>query len=158
MTFSDGMRGAFAGALGGVVGGAIKLACEAVVPPRSPDRKPPPGVLVADIVRRTDGRELSDDEIERAASSVHWVFSVLTGALYGAVVEWKPGVEKAEGIPLGLALWIGLHEIALPILHATPPVANIPASEHVNECVTHGAYGFGVERTRRALRPLLDPV
>jgi uncharacterized membrane protein YagU involved in acid resistance len=44
------------------------------------------------------------------------------------------------------------------LLRATPPLRELPISEQVNEFITHCAYGFSVERTRRALRPLLEPV
>jgi uncharacterized membrane protein YagU involved in acid resistance len=158
MSPSNALRGACAGALGGIVGAAVKLACEAVVPPRPPGREPPPGILAADLRRSIDGRELSADEKQRAAMSAHWLFSVLSGALYGALLETNVSIAALEGAPLGFALWLGLHEIALPLLHATPPLRELPLSEQLNEFVTHGLYGFSVERTRRAFRPLLDPL
>jgi putative membrane protein len=157
MMLSNGIRGAIAGAAGGIVGGAVKLACEALVPPRPPDREPPPGVLVADVVRATDGRELSKDEKQRAAMTVHWIFSLLSGALHGVAVEANASLARSEGVPFGLAIWLGFHEVALPLLHATPPLPELPLSEQINECITHCAYGFSVERTRRSLRPLLNP-
>lgn len=157
MKTSDGARGAFAGAVGGMVGAAIKLACEAIVPPRSPGREPPPGVLAANIVRWASGRELTTDEKQRAALTVHWVFSTLSGALHGVAVEINPSFERGDGVPFGLAIWVGFHEVTLPLLRATPPLRELPLSEQVNECITHGIYGFCVERTRRVLRPLLAP-
>jgi uncharacterized membrane protein YagU involved in acid resistance len=154
---SNAVWGAIAGAGGGIVGGAVKLACEAIVPPRAPDREPPPGVLVADIVRRANGRELSKSEKERAAMTIHWVFSTLSGALYGFIVEAVPSTQESQGIPFGFVLWIGLHEIALPLLHATPTLGKLPIAEQINESITHCIYGFSVEKTRRSLRPLFEP-
>lgn len=158
MTVSNAIRGALAGAAGGIVGGAVKLACEAIVPPRPPDREPPPGVLAAGIVRATDGRELSKDEKQRAAMTAHWIFSLLSGAFHGVAVEAEAKLECTQGVPFGLAIWVGFHEIMLPLLHATPPLRELPLSEQINECITHCVYGFAVERTRRSLRPLLDPL
>lgn len=151
----NALKGALAGVAGGAAGGAIKLACEAIVPPRAPDREPPPGLLAAMIVRATIGCELTKDQRARAAMGAHWVFSLATGALHGALVESNPRLQESRGIPLGLALWLGFHEIMLPLVHATPPLAQLPASEQVNECLTHCAFGFTVEATRRAVRPLL---
>jgi uncharacterized membrane protein YagU involved in acid resistance len=158
MSPSNAMRGACAGAVGGIVGAAVKLACEAVVPPRPPGREPPPGILAADVRRNIDGRELSGDEKERAATSAHWLFSALSGALYGTILETNASLATFEGAPLGIALWLGLHEIALPLLKATPPLRELPISEQANEFVTHALFGFCVERTRRSFRPLLDPL
>jgi len=158
MKLSDGVRGAVAGLVAGIVGGAVKLACEAVVPPRPPGREPPPGVLAAEIVRFADGRELTDGEKQRAAMTTHWIFSALSGAMHGAAVEARPALERSEGVPFGIAIWVGFHEIVLPLFKATPPPGKLPLSEQINELVTHCAYGFAVERTRRAIRPLLDPM
>lgn len=158
MKASDGLRGAIAGTVGGIVGAAVKLACEAVAPPRPPGREPPPGVLAANLVRWTSRRELTGDEKQRAAMTVHWIFSALSGALHGVAVEISPWFERGDGVPFGLAIWIGFHEITLPLFHATPPLRELPLSEQINECITHGIYGFCVERTRRVVRPLLSPL
>jgi putative membrane protein len=155
MTVRNGMRGALAGAIGGVAGGAVKLVCEAIVPPRPPDREPPPGVLAAKIARRADGRTLSKMQKQRAATTAHWTFSILSGAVHGALVEAMPSLEKSEGIPFGLAIWIGMHEILLPLTRATPSLRKLPLSEQLNECVTHCVYGVSVERTRRIVRSFL---
>ena len=71
--------------------------------------------------------------------------------------EANASLARSEGVPFGLAIWLGFHEVALPLLHATPPLPELPLSEQINECITHCAYGFSVERTRRSLRPLLNP-
>lgn len=148
------VKGALAGAIGGVVGGAVKLGCEAVVPPRPPDREAPPGILAANVVRSVTGGELSKDQRARAAMGAHWMLSLVSGALHGALVESKPSIERSQGLPLGLAVWVSMHEIMLPLAHATPPLKELPASEQLNECITHCAFGFAVERTRRLVRPL----
>ena len=148
------LKGALAGAIGGVVGGAVKLGCEAIVPPRPPGREPPPGILAANVLRGLTGRELSKDERATAAMGAHWLFSFVSGALHGALVESQPALEDSQGIPLGLAVWVSMHEILLPLAHATPPLKELPISEQVNECITHCIFGFTVERTRRILRPL----
>lgn len=152
------MRGALAGALGGIVGGAVKLACEAIVPTRPPGREPPPGVLAATLRRRMDGRELSASEKQRAATSAHWLFSALAGACHGVLVELKPSLRATEGVPFGFAVWVAMHEIVLPLARATPSLRALPMSEQTNECITHCAFGFCVERTRRSIRPLFEPL
>ena len=87
--------------------------------------------------------------------AAHWLFSILSGAFHGVLVEASPSLERSQGIPFGLAIWIGMHEILLPLTKATPSLGKLPRSEQLNECITHCAYGFTVERTRRIVRSVL---
>ena len=61
-------------------------------------------------------------------------------------------VTVGYGTVYGWALWAGSHESTLPLLHLTPPLSQVPASEQINEFVSHGIFGASVEATRRFVR------
>jgi|GEM_PF-4533155 len=142
---------ATAGAVGGLAGAAIKLVCEAIVPPRSPDREPPPGVIAANVVRAVNGRELSSERQNSVALWIHWIFSVATSVMYGVIVSRSPRASPKKGIGFGIAVWAGLHEITLPLLRATPPLRKLPIGEQVNELISHVIFGTTVEYVRGAV-------
>lgn len=149
---SDILAGAFAGAVGGVAGGAVKQICEKIAPPRKPWRQPPPGILAAKFTRAVADEDLTKTQREKSANVIHWVFSIATAALYGAVVEVYPRARAGNGSVFGLVVWAGLHEITLPLLGGTPPIEEVPASEQINEFVTHAIYGVTVDAVRGLLR------
>ena len=146
------LAGAFAGAAGGLAGGAVKLLCEKIAPPRPFWRQPPPGVLAAEVTRAVAGEDLTKTQRERTANVVHWVFSIATGALYGAVAEKFPRATTGSGTLFGTIVWAGFHEVVLPLARATPPLEELPASEQINEFITHALYGATVEGVRGLLR------
>ncbi len=145
------LRGFVAGCIGGFVGGLVKFVCELIAPPRSPDRDPPPAVLVEHL----RGHALSDNDKVVVSQAVHWGLSTLTGGAYGALAEAVPLARLGSGTAFGLGFWVMAHELALPALHLTPPVAQLPASEQINESITHVFYGIGTDVTYRLVRPIL---
>ncbi len=140
--------GAVAGAIGGLAGAAVKLGCEKIAPPRTPDREPPPGVIAANIVRAVSGRELSHERMATVALAIHWTFSTLTSAMYGALAARAKPARAGGGVAFGIAVWVGFHEITLPLLRATPPLRELPIGEQINEAISHAIFGVTVERVR----------
>ncbi len=150
------IAGAAAGAIGGLAGAAVKQLCEAIVPPRSPDREPPPGVLAMKAMRALDGPELTDEQKDTVSLAIHYAFSTLTSAAYGAIVAGADDRRLGSGVGFGLVLWAGLHEITLPLLGATPPLRRLPAKEQINEFVTHAIFGATVEVVRAQVMEVLE--
>ncbi len=144
--------GLLAGAIAGVAGGAAKMLCEKIVPPRPPGREPPPGVLADEVTRAVADTSLSDEQKESTANVVHWIFSVVTSAIYGAVVEIAPQARAGFGTAFGEFVWLSFHEIALPVLGATPKLSELPISEQSNEFVSHAIFGATVEGVRGLIR------
>ncbi len=136
--------GILAGAIGGVFAGAVKLGCEVVVSPRGPGRLPPPDVLISKFTH--------EPAAHAASLAIHFAFSTLAGALYGGLMESVAFVGLGMGTAYGLAVWIGFHEVLLPLLGLTPPVPQLPASEQIDEALTHGIWGWTIEVFRRDLR------
>lgn len=122
---------------------------------RAPDREPPPGILVFNILQARRGYGLDKQGKKKAALAVHWSFSTLASAAYGGLAEFFPAATVSYGTVYGWALWAGSHESTLPLLHLTLPLSQVPASEQINEFISHGIFGASVEATRRIVRPLL---
>lgn len=144
--------GALAGGLGGLLGGLVKMGCEGAVPPRPEGRAQPPWVLAKNIWRSWTGAEL-DPELEKPVTlAIHFGFSIGCGAGYGALAESVPQVTLGYGSAHGLANWVGAHELLLTALELTPPLAELPISEQINEAVSHAIWGVAVELVRRPMR------
>lgn len=148
---NDVVVGTVAGAIGGLAGAAVKLLCEKIAPPRTLDREPPPGILAANLVRAMSGCELSHERMATVALLIHWSFSTVMSAMYGALAARAKRARFAGGVGFGLAVWVGFHEITLPLLRATPPLGELPVGEQVNECISHAIFGLTVERVRASI-------
>jgi len=91
------LKGLIAGAAGGVVGAGVKLICEQIAPPRAPGREPPPGILVSNILQARRGHGLDHAGKQKSAMIIHWTFSTLSSAAYGAAAEFFPWVTAGYG-------------------------------------------------------------
>jgi uncharacterized membrane protein YagU involved in acid resistance len=107
-------------------------------------------------VHAIGGRTLSKERKATISLAVHWSFSTLTSALYGATVARFPQARFANGAGFGLIVWAGLHEITLPLLGATPALRELPAKEQLNEFVTHSLFGATVEAIRATTLRIID--
>jgi len=140
-----------AGALGGLISAFVKLGWEVPFPPRLPGRIPEPMVLVSMFTHHATPVWQS--------YVIHFSFSILAGAAYGAFVEYLPIVALGMGVGFGLAIWVGAHEIVMPLMGLTPPAWRLPASEQLSEFFGHAVWGFVIEVFRhdfraRFVRPL----
>ena len=144
-------KGLLAGAIGGLAGALTKAAAEAIYPPRVQGQPSPPVVLA----ERVAGHRLKKKQQQVAETAIHYLFSALTGALYGAVAEWIPAVTTGSGAAFALALLAGTHESALPALDLVEPPPQQPAREHLSEALTHVIYGVTTEQVRRSVRAAL---
>jgi putative membrane protein len=144
-------KGLLAGAIGGLAGGLAKAAAEVIYPPRVAGQISPPVILV----ERIAGRRLSPREQKLAESSVHFAFSALVGALYGAIAEYWPDATAGQGAAFALVLLGATHESALPALALTEPPVHQPKQEQLSELLTHLVFGFATEHLRRRTRALM---
>ena len=123
-----------AGALGGLIGAWFKLGWEVPWPPRPPGRIPEPMVLVSLFTHvPTPVWE---------SYVIYFCFSILSGVVYGALVEFFPIVALGTGVAFGLAIWIGAHEIIMPLLHLTPPPWQLTPSEQGSEFFSYAIWGW----------------
>ena len=112
--------------------------------PRPPGRLPEPAILIQHITGHVGS--------PRTVTAIHFAFSIVTGALYGALVEVLPIVGIGMGVGYGLAVWAIAHELVMPLIGLTPPLARLPVSEQINEAITHGIWGWVIELVRHDLR------
>ena len=133
--------------VGGLIAGAAKAGCEAVAPPRPPEQTSPPALLA----QRVLGRELSESEQKTVLFAIHFTFSATFGAVYGLLADRIAGITAGCGTVAGIALWGGAHELALPLFELTPPLAELPAYEQINELFSHTIFGLTLESVRARL-------
>ncbi len=149
------MVGMMAGAVGGLFGGWFKLGWEVIWPPRAADRIPEPAVLVTLFTHAPTSAAIG--------FVIHFTFSILSGIAYGALVEVLPIVALGTGAIFGLAIWVGAHEVIMPLMGLTPPTWLLPANEQGSEFFGHALWGFVIGAlyedlrrrwTRRVVRPI----
>jgi putative membrane protein len=138
------LAGIVAGAFGGFMSAFVKLGWEVPFPPRAPGRIPEPQVLVTMFTHTATSGNMS--------LVIHFLFSIVFGALYGAMVEFFPVVAIGMGTIYGLAVWIGAHEIVMPWMGLSPPTWRLPWTEQFSEFFGHAVWGFAIEIFRRDLR------
>jgi putative membrane protein len=62
--------------------------------------------------------------------------------LYGALAEFFPIVALGTGVAFGITIWIGAHEIVMPLLHLTPPPWQLTPSEQGSEFFGYAIWGW----------------
>src|SRR5271170_5393352 len=93
-------KGLLAGLIGGVVATAAKRLGEKIYPPRTHGEPEPPVVLAEKVA----GHELVGTQKDVATEAINWGFGALTGAAYGALVEYYPAATAKDGATFGMAL------------------------------------------------------
>jgi putative membrane protein len=110
-------------------------------------------VKVADgLVRWLLHRPLPEDAKPLAGHLVHYAFGAGVGALYGGTAAIAPRVTVAAGLPLGIAVWLGAHVVAVPALGLAEPPTRRPRSQEARELLLHLVYGVVTETVRRLAR------
>jgi putative membrane protein len=141
-------KGALAGFIGGLAGSGAKLLGEKIFPPRTQGQLPPPVVLAEKVA----GHSLNEPERKAATQGMHWTFGPVVGAIYGAAVEYEPGLAAKHGVAFGLGLNALTHEGVLPKLGLAPKPKQQPRQERWSEAATHALYGIVTEAVRKAIR------
>lgn len=101
-------------------------------------------------------RSLSDEERHQGGQLVHYSFGALLGAAYGAAAPHVPGITSAQGIPFGLAVWLGAVEIGLPLAKLTAPPKHYSFGQHCFSALSHVAFGMAAECTRHMISDDLE--
>lgn len=104
------------------------------------------------IVEPLIGRPLAEREKEIGGPIVHYAFSAVMGALYGAAAETQPSAAAGAGIPFGTAVWVAADEIGMPLAGFAADPREYPLSRHATALGSHIVFGLTVECVRRLLR------
>ena len=123
-----------AGGLGGLIATWFKFGWDDFWPPRAPGRVPEPQVLLTMFTHHPTSIATSH--------LISFTFSILSGIAYGVLVEFLPIVSLGTGLAFGFAVWIGAHEVVMPLLGLTPPTWDLPANEQGAELFGHVLWGF----------------
>ncbi|MGD0446537.1 MAG: DUF1440 domain-containing protein [Edaphobacter sp.] len=144
-------KGLLAGLIGGLVATAAKTLVEKVYPPQTHGEPEPHEVLA----ERVAGHELVRTQKEVATEAIHWGFGALTGAAYGALVEYYPAATAKDGAGFGMALSSLTHGTMLPVMGLGAAPEAQTARERTSEMATHVIYGVVTETVRRVIRKML---
>jgi putative membrane protein len=144
-------KGLLAGLIGGLVATAAKTLAERIYPPRTHGEPEPPEVLAEKLA----GHELAATQKEVATEAIHWGFGALTGAAYGALVEYYPAATAKEGAGFGMALSSLTHGTMLPAMGLGAAPEEQTTRERTSEMATHVVYGVVTETVRRVVRKML---
>jgi putative membrane protein len=144
-------KGLLAGLIGGLVATAAKGLAEKIYPPRTHGEPEPREVLAEEVA----GHELAPSQKEAAVEAIHWGFGAVTGAAYGALVEYYPAATAKGGATFGMALTSLTHGTVLPAMGLSAKPEEQTARERTSEMATHVVYGVVTETVRRVVRKML---
>lgn len=144
-------KGLIAGLIGGLVATAAKTLAEKIYPPRT-HGEPDPS---EELSERIAGHELVGTQREVAVEAIHWGFGALTGAAYGALVEYYPAATAKDGAGFGMALSSLTHGTVLPAMGLAAEPEEQTTRERTSEMATHVVYGVVTEMVRRVVRKML---
>lgn len=139
------------GLVAGLVGTGMKTLCEVISPPRPPGVESPLGNAINAVSRGLTGHPLQDSLKSVAEPVVHFGFGAVAAAIYVIISERFPLLRTGCGALFGFLFWLGLHEIALPLMGFSPSPAQMSLWEQGNELVSHIIFGVAVELVRRGL-------
>jgi hypothetical protein len=113
-------------------------------------------VRVANAVsERLFHRKLNEHQKEIAGAASHYVMSIASGGIYGALAEVRPGTTIGAGLPFGAAIWFVVDEVVVPALGLSKKPTEYPLSIHAYSLSSHLVYGLTTEIGRRAVRSAL---
>jgi putative membrane protein len=144
-------KGLLAGLIGGLVATAAKSFVERIYPPRTHGEPEPPAMLPEEIA----GHELVGGDKKVAEEAIHWGFGAMTGAAYGALVEYYPMATAKEGAGFGMALNSLTHGTALPAMGLSAEPEDQSFREKTSEMASHLMFGVVTETVRRFVRKML---
>lgn len=91
------------------------------------------------------GTELSDEQIRKVGSGIHWVLGMGAGAAYGALRGRVPVADAGHGLAFGTAFWGVIDEGANTAMGLTPGPTAFPWQTHARGLVGHLLFGFVTE-------------
>lgn len=95
--------------------------------------------------------QVTPAEEKWAGPAVHYAFGALMGSLYAGLADAVPGVDSANGMAYGAAVWLVADEYAVPKLDLSKPPSETPASAHAQALAAHLVYGLTTDLISKAL-------
>lgn len=91
------------------------------------------------------GSTLSEDERQRAGTTLQWVMGIGPGMLYGALRDRIPAVRAGHGLAYGAAISLVVDEGLTPLLGLSPGPGAFPWQTHARGFIGHLVFGMVVE-------------
>ncbi|MFC0205609.1 DUF1440 domain-containing protein [Novosphingobium soli] len=155
----DLSQGAAAGALAGFAASAVMNGFQTLVTPlfQPTGAGGPPATEVAAqrVSVLASGARLGDGDRQAGGTAVHYVVGTLTGSLYGALAEVRPGVTRWQGFALGLTAATLVDQLAVPLTGLARPPWRYTLRTHLYGYASHLVFGFVTEQVRKVLRERL---
>ena len=107
------------------------------------------------VTERLFNRRLRRREREKAGAVSHYLMSIASGGIYGAVAERLPRASIGAGLTFGVVVWIIADEVIVPVLGLSKKPTEYPLSIHAYALASHLVYGVATEMGRRAIRNAL---
>lgn len=102
------------------------------------------------------GADLSDEQIQKLGSGIHWVLGMGAGAAYGALRHRLPAADAAQGLAFGTAFWGLIDEGANTALRLTPGPTAFPWQTHARGLAGHLVFGLVTETILDAADRIMD--
>ena len=98
------------------------------------------------------GRPLSREERRKAGPWVHYAFGTSVGAVFGVAAEMEADSVRQinpvfAGVAYGAAVFLAVHEIAVPALKLSSNPLKEPIPNQIAEFASHLVYGLGTALT-----------
>jgi uncharacterized membrane protein YagU involved in acid resistance len=105
------------------------------------------------MYRRITGRNLESQETRHVLSYlVHWVFSMLTSGIYGAIRSRAGFPDVKGGLSLAIGLWLFGDELVTPLLGLAKGPTAYPLALHAHGLGAHVAYGLASSAATQLLQ------
>jgi putative membrane protein len=101
------------------------------------------------------GKDLTQSEKRWAGTLIHYGFGTVTGAAYGMLAEWTPGVTAGAGLPMGAFVWATADEGVVPALGLSKWSSGYSLSTHATALASHLVFGLTTELVRSSVRKAL---
>ena len=97
----------------------------------------------------------SRETLQALSTAVHYGFGLVMGGLFGAIRGPAAPPDPVAGLAFGAALWLGAHELVVPLVGLGDGPTAEPIAMHAHELGGHLAYGLATAAATQALRRLL---
>ena len=105
------------------------------------------------LYERITGHEPSSDQSSNLLSyGIHWLYGMIQGGLYDALLSSARKLDLQMGAFYGLTLWLLGDELIVPLLGLQDGPTAISKEQHLNRFGAHLAYGLGTSRSTSLLR------
>ncbi len=106
--------------------------------------------------RKILGRELSEDEENKARAAFGATYGVVWGLIYAALRERFPSISKYYGLPFAVPFFFACDGTMAPLLGVTPGIQRLPWQINAQEMGNHIVWTIAAETVHRLAESLRE--